>query len=209
MSLRALSSDPLGAKGESRFQEICEDAGLICNKATRDRTGWDFIVEFQFEAPGEAYSLDNRAVPISCHVQVKTVLTTSTDRFKVRLSSAERLAKELKPAFICVLKVKGVEFIEAYLIHIIDKPLERILKRLREAEVGKDDLRSTNSPSPFRQFSTEPELNQPAQRCGLPFRRCVVPAYTHIQFVKPARSGGLDMSHTRLAELFGFALLRV
>jgi hypothetical protein len=134
MARNTLSSDPLGAKGESRFQEICEDAGLNCNKSTRDRTGWDFIIEFQFEVAEEAHSLDTRTVPLSCHLQVKTLLARR-DRFKMRLSSAERLAKEIKPAFIYVFKVDGIRFTEAYLIHIIDKPLARILKRLREAQV--------------------------------------------------------------------------
>ncbi len=115
MARNTLSSDPLGAKGESRFQEICEDAGLICNKATRDRGGWDFIVEFQFEDAEEDYSLDSRTIPLSCHVQVKTLLAQN-DRFKVRLSAAERLAKEIKPAFIYVFKVVGIQFTEAYLI---------------------------------------------------------------------------------------------
>jgi hypothetical protein len=138
MGQDTLSSDPLGAKGESRFQEICEDAGLICNKSTRDRAGWDFIVEFQFE-DAEGGSLDSRAVPLSCHVQAKTLLTRS-DRFKARLSAAERLAKELKPAFIYVFKVDGTQFTEAYLIHIMDRTLEKILRRLRELRAaGKSD----------------------------------------------------------------------
>jgi hypothetical protein len=133
MSPHELSPDPLGAKGESRFQEICEDARLICNKSTRDRTGWDFIVEFQFEDVGDATSLDSRAAPLSCHVQVKT-LREGSDRFRMRLSSAERLAKEMKPAFVYVFKVVGTEFTQAFLIHIIDEPLAMILQRLREVE---------------------------------------------------------------------------
>jgi hypothetical protein len=54
----------------------------------------------------------------------------------VRLSSAERLAKEIKPAFIYVFKVVGTEITDAYLIHIIGNPLERILKRLREMQAA-------------------------------------------------------------------------
>jgi hypothetical protein len=131
MATDTIGSDPQGAKGENRFQEICEDAGLICNKATRDRAGWDFIVEFQFGNAGEDRSLDSRIVPLSCHVQAKTLLAR-IDRVQVRLSSAERLAKEIKPAFIYVFKVVGTEITGAYLIHIIGNPLERILKRLRE-----------------------------------------------------------------------------
>jgi hypothetical protein len=81
MATDTIGSDPLGAKGENRFQEICEDAGLICNKATRDRAGWDFIVEFQFDNGDKGSSLDSRTVPLSCHVQGKTLLAQN-DRFK-------------------------------------------------------------------------------------------------------------------------------
>jgi hypothetical protein len=50
----------------------------------------------------------------------------------MRLSSAERLAKEPKPAFVYVLKVNGnLEFAEAYLVPMLDDNLAAILKRLR------------------------------------------------------------------------------
>jgi hypothetical protein len=45
-SKMTLNSDELGAKGESHFREICADAKLVCNKSDRERTGWDFLVEF-------------------------------------------------------------------------------------------------------------------------------------------------------------------
>jgi hypothetical protein len=132
-----LNSDELGAKGESRFREICADAQLICNSSERDRTGWDFIIEFPFSIPGPNTTLDKRVAPISCHIQVKT-LWEHVNEFKTRVSSAERLAKEIKPTFICVLKVNHKkQFVDAYLIHINDDPLCKILKRLRKEEARK------------------------------------------------------------------------
>lgn len=126
-----LSSDELGEKGESRFRELCADASLICNQSTRDRTGWDFIVEFE-PSENSGASLDVREVPLSCHVQVKTV-GAETRSFKVRLNMAERLAKEVKPAFFYVLKVDDrLNFVEAYLIHVTEDRLATILKRLRK-----------------------------------------------------------------------------
>lgn len=128
-----LNSDELGEKGESRFKELCADAGLICNKADRDRAGWDFIVEFPFQPQGKG-ALDSRPSPISCHVQVKTLWESSTS-FQMRLSSAERLAKEIKPSFIVVLKVnEELKFTKCYLIHILGARLSTILKRLRLEE---------------------------------------------------------------------------
>ena len=56
----------------------------------------------------------------------------------MRLSSAERLAKELKPAFICVFKLNDqLEFVSAFLIHLLGDPLKVILQRLRAEEKKK------------------------------------------------------------------------
>jgi hypothetical protein len=129
-----LNADELGEKGQAHFREICADAKLICNSSDRDRTGWDFIVEFPF-GTAVPVSLEDRATPLSCHVQVKT-LYEKTDRFAMRLSSAERLAKEMKPSFVYVFKVnESLEFTGAYLVHFIDEPLGRILKRLRKEDL--------------------------------------------------------------------------
>lgn len=130
-----MNADDLGEKGQSRFQEICADAKLVCNKSTRDRTGWDYIVEFPFDGEVAALPIDSRRVPLSCHTQVKTVLATTT-RVTLRLSAAERLAKEIKPAFIYVLRTAADEltFLDSLLIHITGAALARILKRLRKEE---------------------------------------------------------------------------
>ncbi|WP_152035595.1 hypothetical protein [Paraburkholderia caledonica] len=82
--------DDLGAKGEQRFGELCADAGLFCNKADRDRAGWDFVVNFRDVGTGR---LDERQGAHSCYVQVKTVLAT-TAAARLKLNMAERLAKE-------------------------------------------------------------------------------------------------------------------
>ncbi len=130
--LRKLNSDQLGQKGESRFREICSDAKLVCNGSTYDRTGWDFIVEFPFDLSESITTLDKRQVPLSCHIQVKT-MWADNNAFSVRLSSAERLAKEPKPTFFCIFKVDdNLNFVAAYLLFVLDDLLEKILKRLRE-----------------------------------------------------------------------------
>jgi hypothetical protein len=129
-----LNADELGEKGQSRFRELCAEARLVSNEAGRDRTGWDFIIEFPFIQAIEQGSLDIRPTPLSCHVQVKTILTTTPD-ISMRLSSAERLAKEVKPTFIYVFRTTDfVHFDESYLIHIWKKSLGVILRRLRLEE---------------------------------------------------------------------------
>jgi hypothetical protein len=122
----------IGRLGESIFETLCIRAGLVCNKSNPDLTGWDFIVEFPF-APGEKmhHALDARRPPLSCRIQVKTILG-SKSRFSMRLSSAELLAKAGGPTFVYVLNLnERKEQSGAYLIHFMDAPLAKILKRLR------------------------------------------------------------------------------
>ena len=57
------------------------------------------------------------------------------DRFQMRLSSAEWLAREPKPSFVYILKVnRYLEFVDAFIIHILDDNLSKILKRLRREQ---------------------------------------------------------------------------
>jgi hypothetical protein len=132
-----LNADELGEKGQARFREICANAKLVCNQSDRDRTGWDFIVESQFEALDAKSALETRKAPlIACHVQVKTLWERS-DRFEMRLTSAEHLAKGIKPAFVLIFKVNdALEFTGAYLVHLLDAPLGKILTRLRKEDVA-------------------------------------------------------------------------
>ena len=126
-----LNSDELGEKGEVRFRELCVDAKLICNKSERDRVGWDFTVDFGFLNQSEV-SLDRRLPPISCQVQVKTIMSSNRS-IRVRLNMAERLAKGSKPAFIFILRVNTDNtFEDAYLLHIYEDRLAEILKKLRK-----------------------------------------------------------------------------
>jgi hypothetical protein len=152
-----LNSDELGKKGEARFSEICSDAKLIRNPSTdHDRAGWDYIVEFDQQPPQGSATLDTRRSPLSCHVQVKT-MWNSGDRFKMRLSAAERLAKEPKPAFVYVFKVDAnLNFVSAHLVQMLDENLATVLKRLRrEEEKGTNPSRINSKYISFK-----------ASRCG-------------------------------------------
>jgi len=130
----ALTSDELGAVGEQEFGRLCAQAKLVCNKSERDRTGWDFIVEFPMVAPGPRLSLDQRATT-AAHVQLKTTATTSP--ISLRLSAAERLAKDVRPAFIVVFQMSADgRSLGGHLIHLLGAPLARVLKRLRTAHAS-------------------------------------------------------------------------
>ncbi len=136
----ALTPDELGDVGESLFRKLCSQGKLICNKSDRDRTGWDFRVEFPIDAPS-GITLDQRS-PRVCQVQLKSTAGGSETRVPARLSSIERLAKDGAPAAVVVLRMRpdGTELM-GYVIHLIDKELARILRRLRRAEAdGRRDI---------------------------------------------------------------------
>ena len=38
----------LGDLGELFFNAWCSEVGLVANKSTKDKMGWDFLVEFPF-----------------------------------------------------------------------------------------------------------------------------------------------------------------
>ena len=140
-TLPLIDNDMLGAKGEALFDGCCAEASLVSNPSSRDRTGWDRIVEFPHAPPTDLVTIDKRPAPISCHVQIKTI-GCGAKCCRLRLSSAERLAKDPKPAFIYVIEDAAGKSPRATLIHLTGPPLERILKRLRnEHRDGGPDAR--------------------------------------------------------------------
>jgi len=132
MAMRPLDSDTLGELGEKEFGALCARADLIANIASRDRAGWDYVIDFR--ADKGLRGLDVRPAPISARVQVKTQWNDQ-DGIKLRLSSAEQLVKHNGPSFVCVLAVDDdLQFTGMRMIHCRGTIVGRVLKRLREAE---------------------------------------------------------------------------
>ncbi len=127
-----LTSDELGDLGENLFAKLCAQAKLICNKAGRDRAGWDFRVDFPLtDSAGKA--LDQRE-PRTCLIQLKST-AGETGSVRARLSSMERLAKDKGPAALVVFRMRpdGTELM-GYVVHLLGKDLAKVLHRLRMAE---------------------------------------------------------------------------
>jgi hypothetical protein len=150
---RSLNSDQLGAKGESRFQELCVDGGLIPNASTWDRKGWDFVVDWPHTDP--ALPFDSRPTLLSCLMQVKTVWQ-GAGSIQVVLSSLEHVAKDLKPSFICVLGVDdSLALASLRVIPISGNFLGFVLKNLRSARAAQKTLNKTRLNIPLRQWGTK------------------------------------------------------
>lgn len=138
-----LPSENIGSIGESQFTLWCHQASLVCNKSQQDVTGWDFAVEFPF--PNANVPMDRRQ-PSACVVQVKTTTSQSLGRVALKLSAAERLAKDARPAVVVVIRMLGNgQAVSGYVIHLLDHNLATILRRLRLAEQrGTNDINREN-----------------------------------------------------------------
>lgn len=136
----AIESDELGHIGETKFQSLCAEVALICNQSHRDRAGWDFAVDFP-QAVTQLQVFDKRPAPLSCLVQVKSI-NLGQRNVSIRLSAAERLAKDPKPAFVYIPSIDSCRSIKkAHLIHIHGNRLSSILQRLRqEAAAGNEKI---------------------------------------------------------------------
>jgi hypothetical protein len=138
-----LENDRIGRLGEIEFQRLCELAKINCSKVEPDRTGKDFIVEFRPLPLVFGKSFERRDAPKQFAVQVKTI-KAATRSVDLTLSVAERLARDLRPALICVLRIDDNDhFVGLHLIHMTDVVLGRVLKRLRGA---------TTNPKPLNQL---------------------------------------------------------
>jgi hypothetical protein len=148
-----LSPDNLGEAGESLFRNLCARSKLICNKSDRDRSGWDFVVDFPLDPPGAAVLLDQRQ-KTRCNVQLKASAAVGSGTVSLKLSAADLLAKDAQPAFIIVFRLRrNGEPLKGYLIHLLGDPLAKILRRLREAEArGRHDVQNLKITFDYRKF---------------------------------------------------------
>lgn len=138
-------ADEIGRIGEAFFDYIMSKTDLLTGKIDPDRVGKDRVIEAKLAPRDEGLSFDKRPAPLSCSIQIKTVLRT-TKVITLSLSVAERLAQSLQPAFIYVVRLDDHrEVAEVRAVHIIGENLARILKRLRkEFAAGTRSLHGKN-----------------------------------------------------------------
>jgi hypothetical protein len=127
----------LGLMGESTFSLWCADAGIIPNGSQVDKTGWDFFVEFPFSSDLSALQIHKPA--FECKVQVKA--TDKNDRkLPITLSNLRRLITAQMPAFFVFIEFDGKEIAQqAYVVHVDNELISKVLKRLHEIEQSEKD----------------------------------------------------------------------
>lgn len=127
----------LGLMGESTFTLWCGDAGLIPNGSQIDKTGWDFFVEFPFNSDLSPLQIHKPA--FECKVQVKA--TDKNDRkLPITLSNLRRLITAQMPAFFVFIEFDKKEIAQsAYVVHVDNDLISKVLKRLHEIEQSDND----------------------------------------------------------------------
>lgn len=127
----------LGLMGESTFSLWCGDVGLIPNGSNIDKTGWDFFVEFPYESGLSPQEIHKSA--FECRVQVKA--TDKNDRkLPITLSNLRRLITAQIPAFFVFIEFDNKEHAQrAYVVHIDNNLISKVLKRLHEIEQSDKD----------------------------------------------------------------------
>lgn len=125
----------LGRMGEATFSQWCASQGVQSNGSKVDLTGWDFLIEFDFQPISASDPLTVHAGACECKVQVKS--TDSQDRqWSVKLSNLRRMATANMPCFFLFIEFDGQETPQrAYLRHVDHDLCTKILKRVHEAEV--------------------------------------------------------------------------
>lgn len=130
-----LDNGQFGDLGEDCFQALCTKEGFSVNRSSRDRMGWDFIIEWPPQSQNSDLPSDKLDQTLSAMVQVKATHKGNT-RIVCRLSSLQRLANRSLPTFIYVAVFDDrKELVEAYVVHVAGEFLAKLLKALRLADL--------------------------------------------------------------------------
>jgi len=136
-----LTNRDLGELGEATLKTWVAQVGVTANKASQDKRGWDFILEFPYEnIKKNTQSFDKSINPMQSLIQVKST-DNNTGRLSIKLSNWIRLVKTKLPAFFLILDFNGGNRCQkAYLIHVYKDEIKRVLKRIRKLSSKIDSL---------------------------------------------------------------------
>jgi hypothetical protein len=124
---------PFDEHAEDLFQSFCSTPGVGARAQTvrRDKTGWDFLVEFTDTphiGPAEA-----APAPLRAFVQVKSS-EKANQTVRVKLSNAQRMASDPTPWFIVHMVQNPDGQTAVFGIHIWADVLVKMLKAIRKTD---------------------------------------------------------------------------
>lgn len=135
------SAQEIGDAGETEFLFACERFNsLFCTRPSRDRLGWDLLVEVPADY-NPALSLSSQPSLSKSFVQVKSKIGPITS-IKGKLSAFKLLVETDMPCFIAAVSLdQDLAFRNALLLHIGESQIQAILKKICVLEArGRTDL---------------------------------------------------------------------
>ncbi|KQM88568.1 hypothetical protein ASE67_02145 [Sphingomonas sp. Leaf23] len=147
-----MDSQMIGRRGEKRFDLMCSDAGVTCNRSIEDDYGWDKLIEFPARLVPFA-SIDMQPGHVVAAVQVKTT-TGSSRTVSISLSNALRYAKSDIPQFVVLVTLDGAEP-RYFARHVWSVLIADWLKAARQADAN--GVTATHQSSVSLGFSLQDE----------------------------------------------------
>lgn len=133
--LMSIPERDLGTMGEALIQQWCAQVGIIANKSTMDKAGWDYVLEFPLqESFPENKPLDLIPPPVSCLLQIKSSVEV-VPSVAIKVSNWHRMISDSRPVFVVFLSYPNKNDCEvAHILHVDEGWIEKVLKRCRELE---------------------------------------------------------------------------
>lgn len=128
---RGAENDVRGTLAQDEFKTWCTVNDLTANRATEDKEGWDFFVEFKSSNEPRPF-LDHAPPTAKALVQVKASADPEGE-FRMTLSNARKLVTgHPGPAFVFVAHLESRELKKTWLVHCGSDFIERVLRALAE-----------------------------------------------------------------------------
>ena len=152
----------VGEMGEGTLAVWASHVGICANKSGSDKTGWDFLLELPPAlGASETITLPLPKVqqPIQCFVQVKSTDVQPKKR-QVKLSNWLRSVHSPVPVFFLVLEFDGEDDCQrAYLVHVGEEYIRRVLRRL--CELGPEHRDELHKRTLQLDYSEDDSLSSP------------------------------------------------
>lgn len=163
----------IGRAGEKRFQTLCTDVGVTCNKSVEDDYGWDMMIEFppelQLDIP-----IDMRTAQLAATVQVKATMGRRL-ACTISLDNALRMAKSSLPSFLFLMVLHKDRVPRYYIRHVWQPLICEWLKAGREAD-ARGETRTHKVRIPVKFSAGDEQIDQPIAWIGSQIRN-IAPDY--------------------------------
>ena len=151
----SIDNQMTGRRGEKRFDVLCSDAGVTCNRSIEDDYGWDKLIEYPARVLPFT-TIDMQPDHVIAAVQVKTT-TKASRSVSISLSNALRYAKSSLPQFVVliVLDTGGPRY---FARHVWGPLIAEWLKAGRQADA--DGVTATHKRTVSLSFALEDERGE-------------------------------------------------